>query len=74
MSTNEGKLFELVLHRPCDYFTLIPSRQWLIDKTLGVLDWNGGCSHERNINNCIECYGIFRSHFNISDDRVKYFP
>lgn len=40
--------FELAMTRPDNYFKLPPQEQWDIDKRLGILDWDGNCSHRRD--------------------------
>lgn len=37
----EREMFEKSFERPRDYFDLSPQEQWLIDKELGILDWEG---------------------------------
>ena len=37
----EKEMFEKSFQRPWDYFKLSPETQWAIDKSLGILDWNG---------------------------------
>lgn len=34
-------LFELSFGRPRNYLNLSPQQQWDIDKSLGILDWDG---------------------------------
>ena len=38
----EKQMFEKSFQRPKDYFKLSPQTQWAIDKSLGILDWEGG--------------------------------
>lgn len=38
----EKEMFEESFKRPKDFFKLSPLRQWDVDKTLGILDWEGG--------------------------------
>jgi hypothetical protein len=38
---NSREMFEASFKRPKDYFKLSSQRQWEIDKTLGILDWEG---------------------------------
>ena len=35
-------MFERSFQRPKNYFKLSAERQWEIDKSLGILDWEGG--------------------------------
>ena len=37
----EREMFEASFQRPKDYFCLSESRQWEIDRELGILDWEG---------------------------------
>ncbi len=34
-------MFEMSFHRPRNFFSLPASKQWEIDKALGILDWEG---------------------------------
>jgi hypothetical protein len=38
----EKEMFEKSFQRPKNYFKLSGERQWEIDKSLGILDWEGG--------------------------------
>ena len=38
----ERQMFELSFQRPKNYFKLSAQTQWAIDKSLGILDWEGG--------------------------------
>ena len=38
---SEREMFELSFQRPTDYFKLSAQTQWAIDKSLGILDWDG---------------------------------
>jgi hypothetical protein len=43
----EHDMFEKSFQRPANYFDLSPTEQWDIDKSLGILDWEGtGLSKE----------------------------
>lgn len=42
----EQEMFEASFHRPTNYFQLAESRQWDIDKSLGILDWSGRMTAE----------------------------
>lgn len=37
----EREMFERSFSRPKNYFKLSGEEQWAIDKSLGILDWNG---------------------------------
>jgi len=39
---NEREMFEASFKRPRNYFHLSESKQWEIDRDLGILDWKGG--------------------------------
>jgi hypothetical protein len=34
-------MFEQSFKRPRNYFLLSPREQWVVDKELGILDWDG---------------------------------
>jgi len=38
---NQREMFEKSFSRPKNYFKLSADRQWDIDKSLGILDWDG---------------------------------
>jgi len=38
---NQREMFEKSFLRPKDFFSLSPEKQWEIDKSLGILDWDG---------------------------------
>jgi len=38
----ERWMFEQSFKRPKNYFKLSGAEQWAIDKSLGILDWEGG--------------------------------
>lgn len=42
---NSRREFLAALQRPDDFFKISGAAQWMIDKTLGILDWVGGCGH-----------------------------
>ncbi len=37
----EREMFEKSFQRPTNFFTLSAEKQWEIDKSLGILDWEG---------------------------------
>lgn len=37
----EREMFERSFQRPKDFLKLSPETRWAIDKSLGILDWNG---------------------------------
>ena len=59
----EGKMFKLSFKRPRNYFSLDKSNQYAIDRRIGILDWNGGCDHETNVNKCTICRGRYLYHY-----------
>jgi len=38
---SEREMFEASFQRPYNYFQLSGEDQWLLDKKLGILDWEG---------------------------------
>ena len=38
---NQREMFEKSFERPSNYFKLSAEQQWDVDKSLGILDWNG---------------------------------
>lgn len=53
----------VLLGRPPNYQQLSPNEQWKIDAKLGVLDWDGSCSHKTSIAHCDKCWNRFRDKF-----------
>lgn len=51
---NQGDLFNIALTRPQGFGKLSCEEQWRIDKELGLLDWDGSCSHSTGYP-CEEC-------------------
>jgi hypothetical protein len=47
-------LFNQAMKRPANYHNLPEERKWEIDKRLGILDWDGSCSHKQK-DMCKEC-------------------
>lgn len=45
----EREMFEKSFQRPKNYFKLSPQEQWAIDKSLGILDWEGSGLSEEDI-------------------------
>jgi hypothetical protein len=44
----QSEMYEQSFRRPTNFFQLTPMEQWAIDKSLGILDWDGdGLSHEQ---------------------------
>lgn len=41
MSLTEKEMFEKSFQRPSNFFKLSAEEQWIIDKSLGILDWKG---------------------------------
>lgn len=55
--------FEKAMTRPKDFFKLGPNRQWEIDKSLGILDWDGNCGHGPKL--CDVCKKRFKTYFGL---------
>lgn len=53
---SEREMFEASFSRPKDYFILTPEAQWAIDKSLGILDWNGAALSEEDEERFIRHY------------------
>lgn len=51
---NQGDLFEQALKRPSWYNRMTDREQWLTDKKLGLLDWDGSCPHSKGVP-CKDC-------------------
>ena len=45
----EREMFERSFQRPSDFMDLGPSEQWEIDKSLGILDWEGTGLNEEDL-------------------------
>lgn len=41
LTMTQKEMFELSFQRPKNYFRLSNQEQWDIDKSLGILDWQG---------------------------------
>lgn len=41
MDEQNQEMYELSFKRPRDYFKLSSQTQWEIDKSIGILDWDG---------------------------------
>lgn len=54
-----SEMFQLALLRPKNFDVLDEAIQWSIDKTLGILDWDGSCSHQDN-SMCDDCKKSYR--------------
>jgi len=53
----EGEMFEASFGRPTNYFKLSGEQQWDIDKSLGILDWQGGRLSKEDKKRFREHYG-----------------
>lgn len=51
--------FEQALKRPADYQILHAEQQWLVDRKLGILDWDGSCEHLKQ-KWCAVCWQRYR--------------
>lgn len=54
----EREMFERSFMRPKDYFQLSGQEQWAIDKSLGILDWEGEDLSKDDIKRFKEYFGI----------------
>jgi hypothetical protein len=59
----ENEMFEKSFQRPSNYFKLDGERQWDIDKSLGILDWEGDLS--------VEEYTKFINHYDFTPSKKK---
>jgi hypothetical protein len=53
----EQEMFELSFHRPKNFFKLSAEEQWAIDKSLGILDWEGKSLSEEDMKRFQAHYG-----------------
>lgn len=60
---SEGEMFEASFKRPPNYWKLTGKSQWMIDERLGILDWNGGCTHNKLCTVCELCKDRFLNHY-----------
>ena len=54
----QKQMFEKSFQRPIDFFELSAETQWAIDKSLGILDWDGNLTEEE--------LKRFKEHYNFS--------
>lgn len=52
----EREMFEKSFQRPRNYLNLSPDFQWAIDKSLGILDWEGSNLTEEDYKRIKEYY------------------
>jgi len=52
----EREMFEKSFRRPRDFLKLSPETQWAIDKSLGILDWEGSGLTEDDMKRLKEHY------------------
>ena len=57
-TSSQREMFEKSFQRPSHYFKLSPERQWEIDKSLGILDWDGNDLNDEDIKRYNEYYGL----------------
>ena len=57
-TSSQREMFEKSFQRPSNYFKLSPERQWEIDKSLGILDWDGNDLNDEDIKRYNEYYGL----------------
>ena len=53
---SQKEMFELSFQRPANYFHLSNQEQWDIDKSLGILDWEGEGLTTEELNRFIAHY------------------
>lgn len=63
-------LFQKALQRPANFRHLSSEDRWAIDKSLGVLDWDGNCDHQRD-GMCPDCRRIWEEKFDLEIKKVK---
>lgn len=54
----QGQMYEQALKRPKGFDDFDAEQKWAIDKSLGILDWDGSCPHQ-NGKMCEECQEKF---------------
>lgn len=65
----QHRFFQAAMQRPTDFNKLSAETQWSIDKSLGCLDWDGGCGHavpgQKALNRvlCEDCQKAFNKKF-----------
>ncbi len=52
----ERQMFERSFQRPINFFKLDAETQWAIDKSLGILDWDGSDLSEEDMKRFEEHY------------------
>jgi hypothetical protein len=62
-------MFEASFRRPSDYCELNAAVQWAIDKSLGILDWDGG-GHEHPYKLSEEERKRFEAHYDYYKKKV----
>ena len=55
---NEKEMFEKSFERPSNYFKLSKEARWAIDKSLGILDWQGKGLTKEDMERFYNHYGI----------------
>lgn len=58
---NTQNMFHAALQRGYDFKKLSPETQWEIDKSLGILDWDGNCPCQEN-GMCSNCRALYNEH------------
>lgn len=58
---NQKQMFEASFERPSDFFELDTEVQWAIDKSLGILDWEGGNLSEEEKQRFKDHYDYFKN-------------
>jgi hypothetical protein len=62
-------LFQKALQRPANFRHLSAEDRWAWDKSLGILDWDGNCDHQRD-GMCAECRRIWEEKFDLEIKKV----
>ena len=55
--------FTKSLQRPVFFFSHGAEEQFVIDKLLGILDWEGECDHNLAVEDCPECFAKRAAHY-----------
>lgn len=63
-------LFNKALQRPANFRHLSAEECWAIDKSLGLLDWDGNCDHQRG-GMCPDCRRIWEERFDVDIKKVE---
>ena len=53
--------FRNALQRQRDFESLAPQDQWIVDKQLNILDWDGRCDHALPLDQCPACLETYQN-------------